>query len=265
MSRPAASPRTVGLQAAREAGHILRRRFGQAHRVRYKDTTDLVTEADVESERRVVALIRQHFPEHGILAEEGGTTGTSERRWLIDPLDGTTNYAHGYPFFSVSIAYEVEGELRLGIVYAPVLDELFIAERGAGAYCNGERITVSQTSDLIHSLLTTGFHYRPDLARRNLAAFQRLLGQTQALRRDGSAALDLCYVGAGRFDGYWELGLQAYDTAAGTLIAREACATVTDETGADYRPGAFACVASNGLIHQRLLAVLAEDDDGGAR
>ena len=256
MSAPLDSPRTVALTAAREAGRILMEHLGRVEHVRYKGTIDLVTEADEASERRITELIRARFPEDQILAEEGGASGSphAERRWLIDPLDGTTNYAHAYPFFAVSIACELRGELQLGIVLAPALGELFLAERGAGAFLNGERLAVSATDSLIRSMLTTGFHYQPELIRRNLAAFERLVLSAQAVRRDGSAALDLCYVAAGRFDGYWELGLNPWDTAAGALLVREAGGALTDAEGQPYRLGAGSVVASNGHIHEQLLA-----------
>ena len=255
MSATRESARSVALTAARAAGRILSDYLGRVEQIRFKGVTDLVTEADEVSEQKVIEIIRARFPDHQILAEESGRSGgDSEHRWLIDPLDGTTNYAHGYPFFAVSIAYEVRGELQLGVVLAPALGELFVAERGDGASLNGERIEVSATDSLIRSMLVTGFHYQRDLVKRNLAAFQRLVLETQAVRRDGSAALDLCYVAAGRYDGYWEIGLNPWDTAAGVLMVRESGGEVTDLVGQPYRLGAAGCAASNGRIHRQLLA-----------
>lgn len=248
--------RAAAEEIARRAGALLLDGLGRDHRVEFKGPVDLVTEVDKRSEAAIVGALAARFPDHRVVAEEGGgaADGASPYRWLIDPLDGTTNYAHAYPFFAVSIALELRGELQLGIVLAPALGELFLAERGAGAFLNGERLATSQTDTLIRSMLTTGFHYQRELILRNLPAFERLLLTSQAIRRDGSAALDLCYVAAGRFDGYWEIGLQPWDTAAGALMVREAGGTLTDGAGEPYRLGADAIVASNGRIHQQLLA-----------
>lgn len=251
------TPRRVAIDVAREAGRILGEHYGRAKQVRFKGEVDLVTEIDEQSETLIVERIRQHFPEHNILSEESGRTRSPETgspyRWIIDPLDGTTNFAHGYPFFCVSIGLERDGETILGVVYAPTLDELFFAERGFGAFLNGRRLAVSSTDSLIRSLLVTGFNYDRDTARANLARWEHFLIRSQAIRRDGSAALNLCCVAAGRFDGYWELGLKPWDCAAGILLIREAGGIVTDDSGAPHTYDAGALVASNGRLHHELL------------
>ncbi len=257
-----ASPRTVAIEAARDAGQILREHYGRVQNIKFKGEVDLVTEVDEMSERLIVERIRHHFPDHQILGEESGTSESpasgSGCRWIIDPLDGTTNFAHGYPFFCVSIALEVDGETRLGVVYAPSFDELFTAERGRGAFLNGRRISVSSTDSLIRSLLATGFNYDRDLARANLKNWETLLFRTQAVRRDGAAALNLCFVAAGRFDGYWEIGLKPWDAAAGTLLVHEAGGNVTDFSGEAHSLASRTLVSSNGKVHDSMLEVLSD-------
>ena len=222
---------------ARQAGEILRLGYEQEHEVRYKGAIDLVTEVDHQSERLLLAEIKRLFPGHQIVSEEIGLVpGRAGDEWFVDPLDGTVNYAHGIPAFSVSIAYAHDGLVRLGVVYDPLRDELFAAELGQGARLGRRRLQVSQVTELQRSLLVTGFPYdawsTPHDNLENYARFARL---TQGVRRMGSAALDLCYVGAGRFEGYWELGVSPWDIAAGALIAAEAGAIVTSVTGeADY-------------------------------
>jgi myo-inositol-1(or 4)-monophosphatase len=259
-----ASPRTVAIDAARDAGKILRDHYGKVQNVRFKGEVDIVTEVDEMSERLISDRIHQHFPDHLILGEESGTSRSpdhdSRYRWIIDPLDGTTNFAHAYPFFCVSIGFEVDGVARLGVVYAPTLDELFIAERGNGAFLNGERIAVSSTDGLIRSLVATGFNYDRTLARENLKHWERFLLRTQALRRDGSSALNLCYVAAGRFDGYWEIGLKPWDLAAGRLMVDEAGGQVTNFAGESHRLTDRSLVSSNGTLHGAMLAVLNQAD-----
>jgi myo-inositol-1(or 4)-monophosphatase len=225
---------------------------------------DLVTEADKRSEQIIVDAITGRFPDHRILAEEGTSTGGSgEYRWIIDPLDGTTNFAHQYPLYCVSIAVERGGETLVGVVYAPYMDELFVAVRGEGATLNGAPIRVSPVSDLIGGLLCTGFPYRLDgPAGNNLTNWGNFVLRTQATRRDGAAALDLCYVGAGRFDGFWELNLQPWDIAAGALIVQEAGGTITDAYGKPYTVEGHDVVASNGHLHQQMLDVLAMGRNG---
>jgi len=220
---------------ARRAGGILRHAYGKKMKVQHKGVIDLVTEADHRSEAYLIGEIRRLFPEHRILTEESGLhAGDGYSQWLIDPLDGTVNFAHGVPIFCVSVAYLENGQIRLGVVYEPLRDECFSAALGQGAFLNGHAITCSSAADLNESLLTTGFPY--DVRTRqsnNLDWYAYFALRSQGVRRLGSAALDLCYVAAGRFDGYWELSVQPWDIAAGALIAREAGARVTDVHGED--------------------------------
>ncbi len=250
----------VALDAARSAGKLLREALGGPRRIDYKGhPTNLVTEMDRRSETLIVERIRAAFPDHAILGEEGGArAGQSEYRWLVDPLDGTTNYAHGLPIFSVSLALERAGRVELGVAYDPTREECFVAERGAGATLNGEPLRVSTTAALDTSLLVTGFPYdiRTNPAN-NLAEYAALSLRSQAVRRLGSAVLDLCYVAAGRFDGFWELTLGPWDMAAGGLIVQEAGGQVTDVRGGPWRLDAPDVAATNGLIHDELLAALA--------
>ncbi len=251
---------------ARQAGVILRQGFGQPHQISHKSQRiDLVTEVDRRSEAFLVDQIRRHFPGQRILAEEGGEWEGQGGLWLIDPLDGTVNYAHGVPIFAVSLAYAEAGQVRLGVVYDPLRDECFAAEQGRGAWLNGQPLRVSATTDLAASLLVTGFPYdiwtNPE---NNLEHFARFALRTRGVRRLGSAALDLCYVAAGRFDGYWEIRLQPWDVAAGGLIAAEAGAVVTNlQGGADYLSPPQSIVAANPHLHPQMLAVLrgAEDQE----
>lgn len=244
---------------ARRAGEMLRAGFGKRHHIDYKGLIDLVTEVDHQVEAYLLGEIRQRFPDHRILAEESGVqAGDNCCLWYVDPLDGTVNYAHGVPIFTVSIAFETHGERRLGVVYDPMRDEMFSAEKGRGAWLNGEPIRVSTTPDLDHSLLVTGFPYdirqNPD---NNLDHFARFSLLTQGVRRLGSAALDLCYVAAGRFDGFWEMRLSPWDVAAGALIAEEAGAIVTNmHGGPDYLSKPQSILAANPFIHPLMLAVL---------
>lgn len=255
-------PRELIESVAREAGILLRERLHEDHTVGYKGENDLVTETDRLSEALILRRIAEVFPDHAILAEESPERHTgSDFRWIIDPLDGTTNYAHGFPFFCVSIALEVEGVVRLGAVYNPIQDEFFLAQKGAGARLNGRPMAVSRTNELSRSLLGTGFPYDiRENRNNNLNYFRTMAKRAQAIRRPGSAALDLAYVAAGRFDGFWELKLSPWDTAAGWLLITEAGGIVTDLTGAPYGLSSLHLLASNGLIHREMLALLAGTD-----
>jgi len=246
---------------AREAGAILKKRLGRPGRVDFKGEVNIVTEMDRKSEDFIVTRIRADFPEHGIITEESDELTTrGGYRWIIDPLDGTTNYAHGNPVFCVSIAFEDHGEVTFGVVYNPMLDEIFVAEKGAGATLNGQRISVSETAVLDKSLLSTGFPYDLRTSRHNnFDHFRAFSIKAQAIRRAGSAALDLSYVACGRYDGFWEMKLSAWDTAAAVLIVEEAGGRVTGFDGEDFSNFKPRCLASNGSIHDEMLSVLAQE------
>lgn len=249
---------TVAREAALKAGGLLRENIHGIREISYKGDINLVTEMDMRSERAVVELLLAFFPEHGIIAEEETKIQSgSGFTWIIDPLDGTTNYAHGYPCFSVSIALEQEGEIILGVVYDPMRDELFSAQKGQGAFLNSKTIRVSGEDTLIKSLLATGFPYdRKVSEKNNLDYFHDLLMASQEVRRDGSAALDLCSVASGRFDGFWELKLKPWDVAAGSLIVREAGGRVSDFSGAGSSIHDDEILASNGRIHGQMAEIL---------
>ncbi|MEK6285757.1 MAG: inositol monophosphatase family protein [Acidobacteriota bacterium] len=249
---------------ARDAGRLLRDRVGTTIDIDYKGSINLVTDVDLASERLIRDAISTHHPRHEILAEEGGLSeSSSEYRWIVDPLDGTTNYAHGYPIFCVSIALECRGEVMLGVVYDPMRDELFTAERGGGAALNNRPIRVSKIDDLMQGILSTGFPYDIKTSKlTNLDHWTNFAMNAQALRRDGAAALDLCYVACGRFDGFWELNLSPWDTAAGTLIVTEAGGRITNFSGGPFSNYKPEVVASNGLIHDRMIEVLASRAGG---
>ncbi len=247
---------------ARQAGDILRALFGHQYHVDYKGEIDPVTEADRRSEDFLLGHIRLRFPSHQIVTEESGTIGGKDSNlWYIDPLDGTVNYAHGLPIFSVSIGYQDEGEIRLGVVYDPVRDECFSAEKGRGAWLNGYPIRVSAATELNECLLTTGFPY--DIRTSPgaiLDYYQRFTMHSQGVRRLGSAALDLCYVAAGRLDGFWEFRLNSWDVAAGALIAQEAGAIVTNFSGGkDFLSAPQSILAANPAIHLQMLKVFNGD------
>ena len=246
-------------QLARQSGEVLRLGYGRKHQVGYKDVIDLVTEVDHQSEKLLLGQIQNLFPGHQIVSEEIGLVpGRAGNQWYVDPLDGTVNYAHSIPIFCVSIAYALDGAMSLGVVYDPMRDELFVAERGQGAWCNGRRLRVSQETELQHSLLVTGFPYNAWTSpNNNLDHFCRFAVLTQGVRRLGSAALDLCYVAAGRFDGYWELSLHPWDLAAGGLIASEAGAFVTTLSGqTDYLTPPCSLLAAPPALHPKMLEVL---------
>jgi myo-inositol-1(or 4)-monophosphatase len=249
-------------EAAREAEKILLDLFGKNPAARKKGDIDLVTDADVRSEEAIVRIIRRRFPQDGILAEESGEfRHRAERVWIVDPLDGTTNFAHSFPFFAVSIGLEVEGEIVLGVVSNPILKERYEAVRGHGAYLNGKRISVSGVTTLQDSLLATGFPYTihdtPDKVLRN---FRNMITRAQGIRRPGAASLDLCLVATGVFDGFWEEGLKPWDTAAGAIILEEAGGKLTTYDGAPFGPREETIVASNSLIHESMLAILRDQD-----
>ncbi len=251
----------VAVSAARVAGAVLLEEFGNERHIEYKGIIDLVTDADRRSEQAVVSILRDRFPDHQILAEEGTSGGTSARyRWIIDPLDGTTNYAHKYPHFAVSIGLERDGEMVVGAVYDPVLDELFTAQAGSGAFLNGRQLRVSQSERLLRSLLCTGFPYDHTFLEASLRRWDHFVRQAQAVRRDGSAALDMCYVAAGRFDGFWEDHLFPWDMAAAALIVREAGGRVSNYRGLPPSVYQGEIVASNGLIHEAMLTSIAAAD-----
>jgi myo-inositol-1(or 4)-monophosphatase len=254
----------LAIAAAREAGRIQMVHYGRKHAIEYKGEIDPVTEVDKLCETAIVKMVSDTFPDHDILSEETlYKEKGSSWRWIIDPIDGTTNYIHEYPCFCVSIGLEMEGELELGVVYNPLLVELFQAERGEGAFLNGNRITVSRTEHLDGSFLCTGFPYDVrDHSDFYLKYFKAFMTRSFALRRPGSAVLDLCYVAAGRFDGFWEMKLHPWDVAAASLIVTEAGGKVTDFRG---RPCSIYCdeiLASNGLIHDQMLGVMSEINKG---
>lgn len=247
------------IQTARDAGRLLAERFGRTLVISNKSEIDLVTESDLASERLIIDRIKTYHPRHAILAEESGASTTreqSEWRWIIDPLDGTTNYAHGYPCFCVSIGLAHQGRMELGVVYDPMRDELFTAERGEGASLNGRRIHVSGVNNLSGALLCTGFPYdvreRSEFARH----FANFIMNAQAVRRDGAAALDLAYVACGRFDGFWEEGLRPWDVAAGSLMIEEAGGRVSNYDGGPLDIYTPPILASNGLVHEQMMRVL---------
>jgi myo-inositol-1(or 4)-monophosphatase len=251
----------VAWQAAGVAGALIRDNWQRAKEIHHKSAIDLVTATDREAEKRIVDVLQKNFPGHSILAEEETaiTAPGSSYRWIVDPLDGTTNFAHSFPQFAVSIALEYEGEMVLGLVYDPVREERFSAIKGEGALLNDTPIKVSPVAELDKALLATGFPYdHREKADFYLKFFRVFMTKSQGIRRAGAAALDLCYVACGRLDGFWELKLHAWDTAAGSLIVREAGGTVTDFSGAPFSIWGEETLASNGLIHDEMLEALKE-------
>jgi myo-inositol-1(or 4)-monophosphatase len=250
----------IAVEAAKEAGRYLKYSVGKVKSIEMKqgEERNLVSEIDKTSEAKIISIIKRHYPNHAILAEESGASSPSaDYKWVIDPLDGTTNFLHGLPIFCVTIAIEYKAEIVAGVVYDPNLEELFTAEKGSGAYCNGKRMRVTQTSDLMSSLLVTGFPYdiaqNPDNA---VGHFVNFLMEGQGLRRLGSAALDLSYIAAGRFDGFWEVNLNPWDMAAGVLFVHEAGGKVTDFSGVPSSIYNKQVLATNGSIHDAMLQVL---------
>ncbi|MEK7249415.1 MAG: inositol monophosphatase family protein [Bacteroidota bacterium] len=253
---------TTAIEAAKEAGKFLKYSVGRVKNIEMKqgEARNLVSEIDKGSEAKIIGIIKRKYPNHAILAEESGASeSSSDYKWVIDPLDGTTNFLHGLPIFCVTIGVEYKGEIVAGVVYDPNLDELFTAEKGSGAFLNGRRLKVSSASSLINSLLVTGFPYdiaqNPDNA---IGHFVNFLVEGQGLRRLGSAALDLSYVAAGRFDGFWEVNLNPWDMAAGVLFVREAGGKVTDFVGGESTIYKKQVLATNGIIHDAMLNVLSK-------
>lgn len=243
------------IDLSKQAGEILKAGFGQAHEVEYKGPIDLVTEIDKKSEQFLVSRILNQFPNHTIVAEEGGITeGSSEHLWYIDPVDGTSNYAKGLPIFCVSIAYAHQGRMKLAAAYDPSRDECFTAEKGKGAKLNGQPIHVSAVSDLIGSMLVTGFPYDSDQMEKNIEYFIHFVRKAHTVRRLGSAVLDQAYVAMGRLDGYWESSLSAWDIAGGTLLIEEAGGRVTNLRGwPDYMRPPYDILAANPVLHRIML------------
>ncbi|MDH4069352.1 MAG: inositol monophosphatase [Ignavibacteria bacterium] len=255
----------LAIGAAREAGMFLLEHIDKVQHIQQKDGEgrNLVSEIDRGSEEMIIRRVRERFPDHSIMAEEGGTGGNNpEYRWIIDPLDGTTNYLHGIPIYCVTIGIEKNGSLIGGVVYDPNQDELFVAEQGRGATLNGTPIRVSDTDVLSDSVLVTGFPYdvatNPD---RAIERFIRFLKKSRGVRRLGSAALDLCWVGMGRFDGFWEVNLHPWDIAGGIVIVTEAGGSVTDFRGTGAGVDGKQILASNGVLHHQMVATLNSEDD----
>lgn len=246
-------------EIAREAGSLLAVWFERRVSFELKGEFDLVTEADHASEKLVVERLRSHFPSHGIVAEEGSAhSGSSEYRWYVDPLDGTTNFAHGFPMFNVTLALERAGELIAGVIFDPVRDEMFAAERGGGAYLNNHRIHVSRTSRLEDCLVATGFPSRKRHLSVNVHFYHQMAMATHGVRRGGSAALDLAYVACGRLDAFWEFGLNPWDMAAGVLLVTEAGGARSDMRGALHHLSSPDLLVDNGLVHHDVLQLFGE-------
>lgn len=255
----------VARAAVAEVGPRIRDAWGKAKTVAYKGAVDLVTETDRQVEDLIVTRIRRAFPDHLIIAEESAAGGSVDRpppnchTWYVDPLDGTTNFAHGYPVFAVSLAFARGADLIFGIVHDPVRDETFVAHAGCGATLNGLPIHVSRTADLDSALLATGFPYdRRSRAEFYVGFFQDFMRRAQGLRRAGAATIDLCWLACGRLDGFWEWKLHPWDTAAGAVIVREAGGVITDFCGGRFDPHGEQTLASNGLIHSAMMCVLRE-------
>ncbi len=252
--------REAAVTFAREAGAIVREGYGRIHAPERKGRIDLVTEYDRRSEALLLRQIRTYFPGHGILGEESGEHDAvgSDVRWILDPLDGTTNFAHNYPFFGVSIGVEEAGVMVAGAVFDPIRDEMFDAVMGHGARLNNEAIQISGITQIEDALLVTGFPYDVrEFPQRHLPLFQSFLTRAQGIRRDGSAALNLCYLAMGRFDGFWEGSLSPWDLAAGSLIVREAGGLVTDYTGAPLRLEGRQILAANPALHAEMQSMIA--------
>ena len=248
----------TAIRAALAAGQILRQHYRKPHQISFKGVIDLVTEIDGQSESLIHKLLEREYPNYGFLGEETGeVAGSKKSRWIVDPLDGTTNYAKGYPLFAVSIALEKNNEIVLGVVYNPLTDEMFAAEKGLGATLNGQPIHVSETLQLEHALLASGFPYDVWTSPlNNLYEWEQFLRKTVSIRCDGSAALDLCRVAAGCVDGYWEYSLGAWDMAAGALMVEEAGGRISLISGASFEPYRKNILATNRWLHEAMLEVL---------
>ncbi len=251
----------IAVAAARRAGDLMVRQLNRLDSlsVDLKGRNEFVTQVDRAAEQVIIEYIHKHFPDHAILAEESGAQGASDHQWIIDPLDGTTNFIHGFPVFAVSIGLAVKGRLEHGVVYDPLRQEIFAASRGQGAQLDERRIRVSRCTQLERALIGTGFPYRSDTSAtdRYLAMLKAVIETTSGVRRPGAAALDLCYVAAGRLDGFWELGLQPWDMAAGSLIIREAGGRVSDFDGGDSYLQSGSIIAGNPKIYAALSKLLA--------
>jgi myo-inositol-1(or 4)-monophosphatase len=255
----------AALSAAKEASEVLRKGFGWQHSVRYKGEVDLVTEVNEQAEQVIREILLGAFPTYGMLAEEGGAlVGEEDTRWIVDPLDGTTNYAHGLPIFCVSVALERAGEIILGVVHEPIREETYVAERGGGATLNGEPIRVSDTEELIQALIATGFPYDRPKIPEALELFGRFAAITRGMRRLGSTALDLCYVAASRLDGYYGRGIWPWDLAAGSVILQEAGGKLTNYRSGVLNLNGRKIVASNGRLHSAMTRLTGEDDRRGS-
>ena len=251
-------PIKEAVKAAHEAGRMLKENLDASREIVYKGEVDLVTNFDNQSQQMIYDRLVKRFPDHDFVSEEGlDKEKGSAYRWIIDPLDGTTNYAHSFPVFSVSIALEFNGHIVCGVVYDPMRDETFSGKKGKGAFLNGHRIKVSAQDDLDKSLLASGFPYDlRESEENNIAHFNHFLTRAQAIRRCGSAAMDLCYVACGRFDGFWELKLKPWDVAAASLIVQEAGGHLTDFNNGEFSIHSHETLGTNGLIHQQMLDVL---------
>ncbi len=247
----------VARRIVMRAGRLLRENQSGRRSIHYKaGAGNLVTDMDRASEELIVSALQREFPDHAIVAEERGATGDSPHRWYVDPLDGTTNYAHGFPVWAVTVAYERDGRLEAGVTYAPVLGDLYWARRGGGAFRNGRPIHVSTCRRVRRALLCTGFSYQLEWRAKNLRYFAAFLMKAQAVRRVGAASLDLCWTAAGAFDGFWEMRLGSWDMAAGTLILEEAGARVSDFDGGPVDLGRGELLGANQSLHREMLAIL---------
>lgn len=259
----------VAVAAAREGGEIVAAAMHRPKEISYKGEVDIVTETDRKSEAAILALLQREFPNHAIVAEEGGPSGgetAGEYEWHVDPLDGTTNFAHGYPVFAVSVGLLRQGEPLVGAIYNPVNGEMFTAIRGGGSWRNGKPIRVSSVEKLSRSLLATGFPAHKRVENPNIHYYWEFTLRSHGVRRAGAAALDLCSVATGQFEGFWEFGLKSWDTAVGILLVREAGGKVTNFSGDPYRPGDAECLASNSLIHDEMKQIAAGiRDDANAK